>query len=84
MIIYAPDFYVLSFCAPLPFIQDMQPLPPPEKTKEDIILFFKLYDPIREELRYVSSCLVPILHQIYWHLIVCHAVYCLLIIAKLH
>ncbi|XP_042054030.1 ubiquitin C-terminal hydrolase 12-like isoform X3 [Salvia splendens] len=37
---------------------DMQPLPPPEKTKEDIILFFKLYDPIKEELRYVGRLFV--------------------------
>lgn len=33
-------------------LQDLQPAPPPEKTKEEILLFFKLYDPIKEELRY--------------------------------
>ncbi|CAK7325156.1 unnamed protein product [Dovyalis caffra] len=32
--------------------QDLRPVPPPEKTKEDILLFFKLYDPSKEELRY--------------------------------
>ncbi|XP_042046218.1 ubiquitin C-terminal hydrolase 12-like isoform X1 [Salvia splendens] len=37
---------------------EMQPLPPPEKTKEDILLFFKLYDPIKEELRYVGRLFV--------------------------
>ncbi|KAL6585578.1 CSN-associated deubiquitinating enzyme Ubp12 [Orobanche minor] len=34
--------------------QDLHPLPLPEKYKEDILLFFKLYDPIKEELRYVG------------------------------
>ncbi|KAJ6986547.1 hypothetical protein NC653_019919 [Populus alba x Populus x berolinensis] len=34
--------------------QDLRPVPPPEKTKEDILLFFKLYDPSKEELRYVG------------------------------
>ena len=33
-------------------IQDLRPVPPPEKTKEEILLFFKLYDPLKEELRY--------------------------------
>ncbi|KAH6802412.1 ubiquitin-specific protease 12 [Perilla frutescens var. frutescens] len=37
---------------------EMQPLPPPEKTKEDILLFFKLYDPMKEELRYVGRLFV--------------------------
>ncbi|CAA7388121.1 unnamed protein product [Spirodela intermedia] len=31
---------------------------PPEKTKEDILLFFKLYDPEKEELRYVGRLFV--------------------------
>ncbi|RRT74941.1 hypothetical protein B296_00013281, partial [Ensete ventricosum] len=31
---------------------DLCPVPPPPKTKEDILLFFKLYDPEKEELRY--------------------------------
>ncbi|KAJ9553775.1 hypothetical protein OSB04_017820 [Centaurea solstitialis] len=31
--------------------QDLRPIPPPEKTKEEILLFFKLYDPSKEELR---------------------------------
>lgn len=34
-------------------MQDLLPLSPPEKTKEEILLFFKLYDPVKEELRYV-------------------------------
>ncbi|KAK1389757.1 ubiquitin carboxyl-terminal hydrolase 12 [Heracleum sosnowskyi] len=38
--------------------QDMRPLPPPDKTKDDILLFFKLYDPKREELRYVGRLYV--------------------------
>ncbi|GAB4824573.1 CSN-associated deubiquitinating enzyme Ubp12 [Ancistrocladus abbreviatus] len=33
---------------------DLRPIPPPDKTKEDILLFFKLYDPEKEELRYVG------------------------------
>ncbi|KAK4593538.1 hypothetical protein RGQ29_017590 [Quercus rubra] len=35
-----------------------QPVPPPERTKEDILLFFKLYDPSKEELRYVGRLFV--------------------------
>ncbi|KAH7547698.1 hypothetical protein JRO89_XS14G0004000 [Xanthoceras sorbifolium] len=38
--------------------QDLQPVPLPEKTKEDILLFFKRYDPLKEELRYVGRLLV--------------------------
>ncbi|XP_022765603.1 ubiquitin carboxyl-terminal hydrolase 13-like isoform X1 [Durio zibethinus] len=38
--------------------QDLQPVPPPEKTKEDILLFFKLYDPFKEELRYLGRMFV--------------------------
>ncbi|XP_031385521.1 ubiquitin carboxyl-terminal hydrolase 13-like isoform X2 [Punica granatum] len=37
---------------------DLQPVAPPDKTKEDILLFFKLYDPEREELRYVGRLFV--------------------------
>ncbi|XP_068651295.1 ubiquitin C-terminal hydrolase 12-like isoform X4 [Aristolochia californica] len=37
---------------------DTHPLPPPDKTKEDILLFFKLYDPEKEELRYVGRLFV--------------------------
>ncbi|XP_034693537.1 ubiquitin carboxyl-terminal hydrolase 12 isoform X3 [Vitis riparia] len=37
---------------------DLRPIPPPEKTKEDILLFFKLYDPEKEELRYVGRLFV--------------------------
>ncbi|BFG20868.1 hypothetical protein CerSpe_071430 [Prunus speciosa] len=38
--------------------QDLLPLSPPEKTKEEILLFFKLYDPVKEELRYVGRLFV--------------------------
>ncbi|GLT57010.1 hypothetical protein SLA2020_300170 [Shorea laevis] len=38
--------------------QDLRPLPPPYKTKEDILLFFKLYDPLKEEFRYVGRIFV--------------------------
>ncbi|KAL4576689.1 hypothetical protein LXL04_012787 [Taraxacum kok-saghyz] len=38
--------------------QDLRPIPPPEKTKEEILLFFKLYDPSKEELRYVGRLFV--------------------------
>lgn len=33
-------------------LQDLRPIAPPDKTKEDILLFFKLYDPEKKELRY--------------------------------
>ncbi|KAK9075087.1 hypothetical protein SSX86_003406 [Deinandra increscens subsp. villosa] len=38
--------------------QNAQPVPPPAKTKEEILLFFKLYDPLKEELRYVGRLFV--------------------------
>ncbi|CAI9263977.1 unnamed protein product [Lactuca saligna] len=28
----------------------LHPLPPPEKSKDDILIFFKIYDPVKEEL----------------------------------
>ncbi|KAK4581874.1 hypothetical protein RGQ29_025152 [Quercus rubra] len=37
---------------------DLRPIPPPEKTKEDILLFFKFYDPEKGELRYVGRFFV--------------------------
>ncbi|XP_043711918.1 ubiquitin C-terminal hydrolase 12 isoform X5 [Telopea speciosissima] len=37
---------------------DLRPIPPPDKTKEDILLFFKLYDPKKEELRCVGRIFV--------------------------
>ncbi|KAG6401642.1 hypothetical protein SASPL_138506 [Salvia splendens] len=37
---------------------DLQLVPPPEKIKEDILLFFKLYDPQKEELRYAGRLFV--------------------------
>ncbi|PWA85934.1 MATH-like protein [Artemisia annua] len=37
---------------------DLNPLPPPDKTKDDILLFFKLYDPEKEELRFVGRSFV--------------------------
>ncbi|KAM3282679.1 ubiquitin C-terminal hydrolase 12 [Capsicum chacoense] len=37
---------------------DFQPCPPTERTKEDILLFFKLYDPLKEEIRYVGRLFV--------------------------
>ncbi|XP_021721291.1 ubiquitin carboxyl-terminal hydrolase 13-like isoform X1 [Chenopodium quinoa] len=37
---------------------DLQPIAPPEKTKDEILLFFKLYDPEKEELRYVGRIFV--------------------------
>ncbi|XP_035546154.1 ubiquitin carboxyl-terminal hydrolase 13-like isoform X2 [Juglans regia] len=38
--------------------QDLKPVPPPEKTKEDILLFFKLYEPLKEMLQYVGRLFV--------------------------
>ncbi|KAK2640892.1 hypothetical protein Ddye_022655 [Dipteronia dyeriana] len=40
------------------FLEDLRPIAPPDKTKEDILLFFKLYDPEKEELRYVGKLFV--------------------------
>jgi len=37
---------------------DLRPLPLPEKTKDEILLFFKLYDPEKEELRFVGRSFV--------------------------
>uniref|UniRef100_A0A2P2MFR1 ubiquitinyl hydrolase 1 n=1 Tax=Rhizophora mucronata TaxID=61149 RepID=A0A2P2MFR1_RHIMU len=37
---------------------DLRLIAPPEKTKEDILLFFKLYDPEKGELRYVGRLFV--------------------------
>ncbi|GMY24152.1 ubiquitin carboxyl-terminal hydrolase 12-like, partial [Fagus crenata] len=37
---------------------DLRPIAPPDKTKDDILLFFKLYDPEKEELRYVGRIFV--------------------------
>ncbi|KAF5189288.1 Ubiquitin carboxyl-terminal hydrolase, partial [Thalictrum thalictroides] len=37
---------------------ELIPISPPEKTKEDILLFFKFYDPKKEELRYVGRLFV--------------------------
>uniref|UniRef100_A0A2N9EUT0 Ubiquitin carboxyl-terminal hydrolase 7 ICP0-binding domain-containing protein n=1 Tax=Fagus sylvatica TaxID=28930 RepID=A0A2N9EUT0_FAGSY len=50
----------LSFVLLLIYIitQDLQPVPPPERTKEDIMLYFKLYDPSKEELRFVGRLFV--------------------------
>ncbi|PON54713.1 Ubiquitin carboxyl-terminal hydrolase 7, ICP0-binding domain containing protein, partial [Parasponia andersonii] len=39
---------------------DSRPIAPPEKTKEDILLFFKLYDPWKKELRYVGRLFVKL------------------------
>ncbi|KAJ7960360.1 ubiquitin carboxyl-terminal hydrolase 12 [Quillaja saponaria] len=38
--------------------QDLRPIAPPDKTKDDILLFFKLYDPKKEELCYVGRLIV--------------------------
>ncbi|GJN34912.1 hypothetical protein PR202_gb23621 [Eleusine coracana subsp. coracana] len=40
---------------------DQCPIRPPEKSKEDILLFFKLYDPEKEELRFVGRLFVKAL-----------------------
>ena len=42
-------------------LQELHPLPPPEKSKDDILLFFKLYDPEKEQLRYFEFVDYPIL-----------------------
>ncbi|XWS56120.1 hypothetical protein CRYUN_Cryun09bG0059200 [Craigia yunnanensis] len=40
--------------------QGSRHIPPPDKTREDILLFFKLYDPEKGELRYVGRLLVKL------------------------
>ncbi|KAK1419677.1 hypothetical protein QVD17_28933 [Tagetes erecta] len=40
--------------------QDLQPIYPPLKTQAEILLFFKLYDPFKEELRYAGRFFVKI------------------------
>ncbi|CAL9089521.1 unnamed protein product [Musa textilis] len=40
---------------------DLHPFPPPQKTKEDILLFFKLYEPEKEGLRFVGRLFVKAL-----------------------
>ncbi|RWR80358.1 ubiquitin carboxyl-terminal hydrolase 12 isoform X1 [Cinnamomum micranthum f. kanehirae] len=40
------------------FLEDLRPLLPPDKTKDDIMLFFKLYDPSKEQLRYIGRLFV--------------------------
>lgn len=39
----------LIFCI---IVQELRSVAPPDKTKDDILLFFKLYDPEKEVLRY--------------------------------
>ncbi|KAF9595397.1 hypothetical protein IFM89_000315 [Coptis chinensis] len=48
-----PPFLIVSMA-----LQDLRPIKFPEKTKKDILLFLKLYDPIEEELRYVGRLFV--------------------------
>ncbi|CAM8973806.1 unnamed protein product [Rhodiola kirilowii] len=40
------------------FGPDTRPIPLPEKTKEDLLLFFKFYNPEKEELRFVGKLYV--------------------------
>ncbi|KAL6845478.1 hypothetical protein ACP4OV_024973 [Aristida adscensionis] len=40
------------------FDQENHPIAPPVKTKEDILLFLKFYDPFKEELRYAGRLFV--------------------------
>ncbi|KAL5568695.1 hypothetical protein UlMin_025270, partial [Ulmus minor] len=37
---------------------NLRPVAPPVKTKKKILLFFKLYDPVKEELRYIGRLFV--------------------------
>ena len=52
--------------------QDLRPIPPPDKSKEDILLFFKLYDPEKAELRYLTGLFIiisfiPGCFMVFWH-----------------
>nr|GEX04170.1 ubiquitin carboxyl-terminal hydrolase 12-like isoform X2 [Tanacetum cinerariifolium] len=46
------------FLEVIEFGQDIHPISPPEKTIGEILLFFKLYDPLTEELRYAGRLIV--------------------------
>lgn len=46
---------LIMFVLFLLFKQEPVPVPPPVKTKEDVLLFFKLYSPQNNELRSVLS-----------------------------
>ncbi|KAK4777741.1 hypothetical protein SAY87_017928 [Trapa incisa] len=46
------DSAELNLFLEVEFGQKLQPMGPPGNTKEDILLFFKLYDPEKKELRY--------------------------------
>ncbi|XP_010558916.1 PREDICTED: ubiquitin carboxyl-terminal hydrolase 12-like [Tarenaya hassleriana] len=37
---------------------DLRPVPPPDKSKDEILLFFKLYHPEKAEIRYVGRLMV--------------------------
>ncbi|CAI9095951.1 OLC1v1031998C1 [Oldenlandia corymbosa var. corymbosa] len=37
---------------------DSRPVPPPKKAQENTLIFFKLYDPEKQEIRYVGRCYV--------------------------
>ncbi|KAI3948595.1 hypothetical protein MKW92_033991 [Papaver armeniacum] len=39
---------------------ELHPIPPPDRTKEDILLFCNLYDAEKEELRYVGRLFVKV------------------------
>lgn len=49
-------YFRLPLCLWIDFLQQDQKIPvaPPEKTKEDVLLFFKLYTPEKEQLRLVT------------------------------
>ncbi|CAN0923361.1 Ubiquitin C-terminal hydrolase 12 [Linum grandiflorum] len=40
------------------FLEDLRPVPPPHNIEGDILLFVKLYEPEKEELRYVGKLFV--------------------------
>jgi hypothetical protein len=46
LLLQSDVLYLLSLV-----FQERIPIPPPDKTKEDVLLFFKLYNPEKEELR---------------------------------
>lgn len=54
VLVLAVDRYFLSLLFLTTYMekyQDLLPIPLLEKSKDDILLFFKLYDPEKEELR---------------------------------
>ncbi|XP_048432621.1 ubiquitin C-terminal hydrolase 12-like [Pyrus x bretschneideri] len=54
------DYSELRLFLEADFGLDLRPIPLPDKTNEDILLFFKLYEPEKQELRFVGRLFVKL------------------------